>query len=338
VKVRPRRPKAIFIVDPESLNLIYGPEDRRKLEELAEFYAPEQTRESIMAKPDVLAEAEVIFSGWGAPMMDENFLKAAPELRAVFYGAGTIGYCTSDAFWDRGILITSAYAANAQPVAEYTVATILLSLKKFWQFVARAKKGDGWAGEHRRYVPGCFETTVALVGCGTVARGVIALLKSVDIRCIVCDPFLEKSEAAALGVKLCTLEEAFREGDVVSLHTADKPETRGMIRGEHFSAMKEGATFINTARSRIVRYEEMTEVLRRRSDIMAILDVLDQEPPAVQLPLLSMENVIVSPHIAGSLGPECRRLGRYMVEEFQRYLADEPLKWQITKELSAKLA
>ena len=179
---------------------------------------------------------------------------------------------------------------------------------------------------------------MALVGCGTIARGVIALLKSVDVRCTVCDPFLDESEAAALGVKLCTLEEAFSQGDVVSLHTADKPGTRGMIREAHFSAMKEGATFINTARSRIVRYNEMTEVLQRRTDLVAILDVLDHEPPSEQLPLLKMANVIVSPHIAGSLGPECRRLGRYMIEEFRRYLANEPLKWKITKEASEKLA
>ena len=64
-------------MDSESLNLIYGPEDRRQLEELADFYAPAQTRESIVANPEVLAEAEVIFSGWGAPVMNEEFLEAA---------------------------------------------------------------------------------------------------------------------------------------------------------------------------------------------------------------------------------------------------------------------
>lgn len=330
-------PKALFVLDSDSLDMIYGPEDRHSLEEMADFYAPAQTRESIRTHQELLAEAEVIFSGWGAPMVDEAFLKAAPNLRAVFYGAGSIGYCTSEAFWDREILITSAYAANARPVAEYTLAVILLSLKSFWRFTAQTKNGHGW-GDHLRRVPGCFGTTVALIGCGMVARTVIALLKPFDLRCIVYDPFLTKNEAADLGVELCSLEEAFRGGDVVSLHAPDKLSTRGMITGELFSMMKEDATFINTARGRIVRQEEMIEVLKRRSDLTAVLDVCHPEPPALDSPLLGPGNIILSPHVAGSLGPECRRLGSYMVEEFRRYLAGKPLQWQITRELAGRLA
>ena len=110
----PEIPKALFLLDAASRDLIYAPQDRRRLEDLADFYAPAQTRESIARNPALLADADVIFSGWGAPVMDEAFLQAAPNLRAVFYGAGSIGYCTTDAFWDRDILITSAYAANAR--------------------------------------------------------------------------------------------------------------------------------------------------------------------------------------------------------------------------------
>jgi len=335
----PHPPKALFVLDPASIDVIYGPQDRHYLETLADFYAPPQTPESVSANPELLSQAEVIFSGWGAPVMNEAFLQAAPKLRAVFYGAGTIGYCTSDAFWDRDILITSAYAGNAQPVAEYTLGSILLSLKNFWRLSTSARTGEGW-GNHTRYVPGCFETTVALIGCGMVARRLITLLKPFDLRCVVYDPFLTPGEAAGLGVELVSLEEAFREGDAVSLHAPDKPETRGMITGAHFSAMKEGATFINTARPRIVRENEMIETLRRRPDLTAIIDVLDNDPdpPEPDSPLLGLPNVVHTPHIAGSLGPECRRLGRYMVEEFRRYLAGKPLKWRVTRELAAKLA
>jgi phosphoglycerate dehydrogenase-like enzyme len=82
----------------------------------------------------------------------------------------------------------------------------------------------------------------------------------------------------------------------------------------------------------------MLEVLRERSDLTAVLDVCDPEPAPADWPLLALPNVIVTSHIAGSHGPECRRLGRYMVEEFRRYLRGEPLRWQITHELTAKLA
>jgi len=331
------KPKALFALGASTLDLIYAPLQRRALEELANFYVAPQTRDTLRNDPGVLAEAEVIFSGWEAPLMDEAFLRAAPKLRAVFYGAGSIDYCVSEAFWDREIVITSASAANAQPVAEYTLGTILLSLKNFWQLAASVKLGEGW-GDHTRSIPGGFGATVALVGCGLIARRVLALLKSFDLRCIVYDPFISKGQADELGVELCSLDEAFMEGDVISLHLADKPATRGLITGRHFSLMKSGATFINTARGRILLQEEMIAVLENRPDLTAILDVCNPEPCPMGSRLLELGNVILTPHIAGSHGGECLRMGQYMVEEFQRYMAGEPLKWQITREMAARTA
>jgi phosphoglycerate dehydrogenase-like enzyme len=93
-----------------------------------------------------------------------------------------------------------------------------------------------------------------------------------------------------------------------------------------------------TARPPIVCQEEMIEVLRRRPDLTAVLDVCEPEPLPESSPLLSLENVVVSSHIAGSHEQECQRLGSYMVEEFRRYLNGEPLRWQITREIAARLA
>ena len=167
----------------------------------------------------------------------------------------------------------------------------------------------------------------------------IELLRPLDIRCIVYDPFLSEAAANDLGVELCTLDEAFSNGDIVSLHAPDKPETSGMITGNHILMMKRNATFINTARGRTVRGAEMIAALERRPDVIAILDVCDpEEPPVEGSPLYTMQNIILTPHIAGSVGPECQRLGRYMVDEFRRYLKGEPLRWNITRELAAKIA
>jgi phosphoglycerate dehydrogenase-like enzyme len=331
------RPNALFILDAEFLPLIYAREERGELERLARFYAPPQTRKSIAENRALLADAEIIFSGWGAPLLDEDFLNAAPKLRAIFYGSGSTNQITTDAFWQRDILLTSAYAANARPVAEYALGAILLSLKDFWRFQAKAKMGLGW-GSPARHLTGGYRSIVALIGCGMVARRLIELLAPLDIRCIVYDPFLTQTAADQLGVELCTLDEAFANGDVVSLHAPDKPETYGMIAGHHFLRMKRDAAFINTARGRTVREAEMIAALERRPDIVAILDVCDPEPPAGGSPLFTMPNVMLTPHIAGSVGPECQRLGRYMVDEFRRYLRGDPLQWQITRELAAKVA
>lgn len=327
----------IYILDQGAKDVIYGPETCRELEDRLHFYAPPQTRASIVDNLSLLADVEVIISGWGAPVMDEAFLEAAPNLRAVFYGAGSVRNFTTDAFWRRNILITSAYAANAVPVAEYTLGTILLSLKNFWKSANDTRTGEGW-GDHTRQVPGGFRSTVGLVSCGMIARRTLELLRMFDLRRLVYCPFLTKTEATQLGVERCSLDEIFQRSDVVSLHTPDLPETRGLITGRHFAAMKRGATFINTARGAVVREAEMVETLRVRRDLTAVLDVCHPEPPARDSALLSLPNIVLTPHIAGSLGPECRRLGYYMVEELDRFLAGKPLQWQISEKQAAKLA
>jgi phosphoglycerate dehydrogenase-like enzyme len=159
-----------------------------------------------------------------------------------------------------------------------------------------------------------------------------------DLRRMVFCPFLVEEEAARLNVERCTLDELFASADVVSIHTPEFQETRGLVTGRHIASMKHGATLINTARGAIVREEEMIEVLRQRRDLTAVLDVTDPEPPSSDSPLLTLPNVVLTPHIAGSLGPECRRLGRYMIEELERFVTGEPLKWQITAEAASKLA
>lgn len=335
-KPRARLLKALYLLDERSLPLIYGPDEQRAIAELVDFIGPPQTRQSIQRNLSLLADVEVLLSGWHAPVMDKAFLDAAPKLRAVFYGAGSTRYFTTEAFWERGIVLTSAAAANAIPAAEYTQSVIVLSLKHFWQLSAQTKNGGGW--DPTRAMPGCYGSTVGLISLGMVARKTLELLRPFELRRLVSCPFLTDEEARRLGVERCGLEELFRRSDVVSLHTPDLPETRGMIRGEHFAMMKPGATFINTARGAIVRETEMIEVLRKRPDLTAVLDVTDPEPPALDSPLRSLPNVVLTPHIAGSMGAEIKRLGRCMVEELQRYVAGKPLRWQITREAAATLA
>jgi phosphoglycerate dehydrogenase-like enzyme len=330
-------PKAIFILDPASLEIVYGPEEQHDLRELVDFCALPQTRESILSNLPLLAEVEILLTSWGAPRLDDTFLAAARNLRAVFHAAGSIRAFTTSASWRRGIVVTCAANRNADPVAEYALGTILLGLRGFWRFASGTRQGLGW-GDHTRWVAGGYRSTVGLVSCGLIARKVLARLASYDVKCLMYDPYLSEEEALALGVELCSLEEVFSRADVVSLHTPELPETLGLITGKLIGSMKPNATFINTARGPIVREAEMIETLWRRPDLQAVLDVCDPEPPAADSPLLTLPNVVLTPHIAGSMGPECRRLGRGMVDELRRYLAGEPLLWQVSEAEAARLA
>lgn len=326
--------KGLFILDSGASTMVYGPEERADIDRLVEIYAPDQTKSSVLVHPAVLAEADVIFSGWGGPVLDADFLAAAPRLKAFFYGAGAVSSVVTKAAWERGVLVTSAYAANAVPVAEYTLATILFSLKHGWHLTRLTR-------EQRRFparddAPGCYGSTVGLVSLGMIARTLLTLLRPFDLRVLVYDPFVARAEADRLGVELVSLDELFRRADVVSVHTPHLAETEGMITRAHVASMKPGATFINTARGEVVREAEMVDVLARRPDLQAVLDVTANEPPVERSPLYTLPNVVLTPHIAGSVGPECRRMGRSMVEELRRFIAGQPLLWSVTPELAAR--
>lgn len=330
------KPKGLFLLNRDAYERIYGPDERTAIETLVELYAPPQTAQSIQANPPILAQTELIFSGWGMVVMDAAFLAAAPNLQAVFYGAGSIKQIVTPAFWARGIPITSSYAANAVPVSEFTLSQIFFCLKRGWYYVRAIREAGSWVP--RQPVPGAYGSTVGIISLGMIGQRVARLLQPFDLHVLAYDPFATPDEAEALQVELCSLEEIFERSDVVSLHTPWLKETEGMIGGKHFAAMKENATFLNTARGAIVRQEEMIEVLQNRPDLYAVLDVTYPEPPEAGSPLYALPNVVLTPHIAGSLDAECQRMGRLVVEELRRYLKGEPFQWAISQEQAQYMA
>lgn len=328
--------KALYILNEDAFRLIYGPDEQAEISRMVEVIGPHQTAASIAKQPGLLREVEVILSGWGAPLMDEDFLRNAPALKAVFYGAGSVRSFVTDAFWQREIVLCNAYAANAVPVSEFTLASILLSLKLTWRCAA-ANKGLAKMPS-RSEIPGAYGTTVGLISLGMIGRLVRDRLLPFDVKVVAFDPFLRAESAAELNVELVSLEELFRRSDVVSLHAPLLRETKGMVKKEHFAAMKPHATFINTARGAIIDEGALIEVLARRPDLHAVLDVTDPEPPDPDSPLYSLSNVTLTPHVAGSVNGECRRLGRYMIGDLKHYLKGEPLSWSLSEERAATLA
>lgn len=282
-----------------------------------------------------LSRADVIISTWGMPVLDSEFLQAAPALKAVFYAAGSVKGFVTEESWERDIVVSSAWAANGIPVAEYSFATILLSLKRFWHFSRLSREG---LSSRELHVPGCYHSKVGLVSLGAVGRATARMLHPLEVDLLGHDPFLPGEQAAELGVSLVSLEELFRECDVISLHTPWIPATERMITGGLIASMKEGATLINTSRGAVIAEDEMIEVLRRRPDLSAVLDVTYPEPPAEDSPLRSLPNVLLTPHIAGSVQGECARLGSWMAEELRHFVGGEPLRYRISKVMLDKMA
>lgn len=331
--------KAIYLLNENKADNIYGPKERAEIESMVEIVGEPQTAQSIKNNWSLLEEVEVIFSGWGMHPLDEEFLSHAPNLQAVFYGAGSIRGFMTDAAWERGIVVTSSYAANAIPVAEYCVATILLGLKQFLPYTLHLMNGGKTDWEKTsHYIHGGYGSTVGLVSLGMIGRHVLKLMKSFDVNILVYSQSMTPERAKEEGVESVSLEELFTRSHAVSVHTANLPETRGMITGKMIESMPEYATFINSSRGAVIEEESMIEVLRKRQDLTAILDVTNPEPPEDGSPLYSLPNVFLTPHIAGSMENECRRMGQFAIDECKKWLAGEPMTYRIDKKTFERMA
>jgi len=294
-------------------------------------------REELSAQAGELAQVEAAWSTWGMPALTEADLAHLPRLKAVFYAAGTVR-AFAPVLLARGIIVCSAWRANALPVAEFAVAHILLALKQTLPQARAVRAARDWAAPARPPITGSYGATVGLIALGAAGRRVVELLRNFDVRVIAYDPGPGAEAAAGLGVEMVSLDDLFRRADVVSLHAPWLPQTEGMIGGAQLALLRPHATFINTARGAVVREEEMIEVLRRRPDVQAVLDVVHPEPPARSSALFDLPNVLLTPHIAGSAGNEVQRLADWMIEEGGRWIAGRPLRHAVTPALLAGMA
>ncbi len=323
--------KALFIMIDSLVHEVYDEETQKMIYENFEVIGDPLTKDNYLEQKELLAEVEVIFSGWGAPTFDQEFLEAAPNLEAIFYAAGTMKSLLSDEVWEKNITVATANTANAVPVAEYTLSQILFSLKNGWQITRNVRK-DCEFHFNQYQMLGAYKRIVGLISLSQVGRKTLELLKPFDLEVIAYDPFVDEEEAEKLGVRMVSLEELFETANIVSLHSPLLPETEGMITGELFATMKPDSTFINTARGAIVKEDELIEVFKERTDLTAILDVTHPEPPVPESPLYDMDNIVITSHIAGSAGSEVARMGKMVADEAVRYVRQEPLKYQISKE------
>ena len=303
------------------------------------------TSETVFCKEDMLQEparfrnTEYVFSTWGMPQFSEDEIKdTLPSLKAVFYAAGSVQKFARP-FLNCGIKVFSAWAANAVPVAEYTVAQIILANKGFFSSSRLAKTGDRQAAiQNSRAYPGNYSVKIGIIGAGMIGKLVIRMLKQYNLEALVFDPFLPDATAAELGVEKVSLETIFKECQVVSNHLANNAQTQGMLGGKLFESMLPNATFINTGRGAQVVENDLIEALKNRSDLTAVLDVTFPEPPTEDSELYTLPNCILTPHIAGSAGNEVRRMGEYMRREYQSFLKNEPCKYEVTLEMLKTMA
>lgn len=337
VTVRMKK-KALFIGRPQSIQMVYSPEIRAELDAMADFYPEIVSREQLAQHGPALEPIEVAFSTWGMPKLNEDEIRRyLPNLKALFYAAGSV-QSFARPFLNCGVAVVSSWAANAVPVAEYTAAQIVLANKGYFQSALLYKRSRQEAARYAREFPGNYNVKVGIIGAGMIGRKVIELLKPYELDIMVFDPFLPDEAAKRLNVVKTGLAEVFSQCQTISNHLANVPETVGMLNGEHFDRMLPHATFLNTGRGQQVVEADLIRALRAVPTRTAVLDVTYPEPVPQDSELLQLDNVILTPHIAGSNSTEAERMGKYALEEFHRYVREEALQYGVSLKMLETMA
>jgi phosphoglycerate dehydrogenase-like enzyme len=328
------KPRALLVMNPEAFRTHYDQARLDRVGQLVTLSDPAWTDElDSPGSRALLADTEILLTSWGAPLLTAERLSAAPRLRAVFHGAGSVRSLVTDEVWRRGIMVTNAADANAIPVAEYTLAAIIFAGKKAPFIAADGAQADrGWH-QHGDYGDlSNYRRTIGVVGFSRIGRRVVDLLGNLDsARCLVADPYADADEVARAGATLVDLPEMLPRCDVLSLHAPALPSTENMISAAELALLPDYATVINTARGSLLDADALAAECRS-GRLFAILDVTEPEPLPADHPLRDTTNVMITPHLAGSLGSEIHRLTDLTLDELTRWLAAEPLRTEVTQD------
>ncbi|MEE3274779.1 MAG: hydroxyacid dehydrogenase [Actinomycetota bacterium] len=271
---------------------------------------------------DRLEGVEVLVTGWGCPPLDAEVLDRLPSVRFMAHAAGTVRGIVTDVLWERGITVTSAAAANAVPVAEFTFAAIVMLGKDVFGIRDRHRQARGTTVVVDHASVGNRGLRIGIIGASTIGRLVIERLRTLDVEVMVSDPYLDDAEATDLGAARVELDDLLATSDVVSVHAPVMPSTHHLLDAAALARMRDGAWLLNTARGSLVDAVALqAEVLSGR--LSAFIDTPDPEPLPSESPLYDLPNVVLTPHIAGSLGNEVGRMGELAVIEVERYVAGE---------------
>jgi len=334
------RPRLAFAMSPGKTRFVFDDNAHGRLAELCDILTPEPLTDlSTPAARTVLADTEILVTGWGCPAISREILAAAPRLKLIAHAAGTVKYHLDPAVYEAGITVTNAVDANAVPVAEFTLAMIVLAGKRVFEFrdIYRADPTRRSSHALMDEPIGNYRRTIGIVGASHIGRRVIDLLAMLDNDILLYDPHVGTADEIARRAELTSLDDLIARSDIVSLHAPSLPSTRHMIGQRELRLMRTGATLINTARGALVDERALVAELET-GRISAIIDVTDPEIPPPGSPLYRLPNLFLTPHIAGAVGTERSRLGNLVVDEIERFIAGQPLQYQVAPALLQQLA
>ncbi len=272
---------------------------------------------------DKLKDVEYLFTWWGmGPVPEQEIRTYLPALKAVFYAGGRTDVFDAP-FIACGIPVISAIDVHAIPVAEFTVAEILLANKGM--FLSRELvRTQGYAAgrEFAKHYEGNLNSCVGILGLGHVGSMVAQRLQAYDVEVLACDPNLTAERAAALGVRRVSMEELFSNSNVITCHLGNTPDTVKLVDMEYLSLMADYSTIINNGNGQHINEADLYRVLAKNPTITAFIDHEEAQYEDVY-GLLLLPNVFRTPLIAGSMGNEVARMGDYVYRQCEKMLRTE---------------
>lgn len=280
----------------------------------------------------------------------KRIIDNADSLKLIICPRGTPVNIDCKAAASKGIPVVHAPGRNANSVAEYIVSSIINISRQLTRATCEVKNGR-FLGEpvNDVFAPTEYDDvvwsvgeeespfklykgfeicgrTIGFIGFGAVGARTSELLRGMEMRIVAFDPYCSPSYAQKYGVELITMEDVFKQSDFVSINCAVTPETTGMIGEKQLGIMKPSAYLINTARGCIIKQKDIVEALQSKKIAGAVLDVFWTEPLPANHPLLSMPNVIITPHIAGASYDVPTFHSKMVAEEVALYASKQPQK------------
>ncbi len=272
----------------------------------------------------LVEDAEILLPGFAA--VSAALLARAPRVRMVQKWGIGIDSIDLDAVRARGVALSITAGSNAAPVAELAIALMLAVYRRI-PYVNRAMRAGRWPTPEMRET--CYQIsgkTVGLVGFGNIGRMLARRLRGFDAQLIYFDTQrADPATESALQVRYASLAEVLSHSDILSLHAPLLPQTAHMVNAASIAAMKDGAVLINTARGGLVDEQALFDALVSGKLRGAGLDAFDPEPPSADNPLLTLDQVVVTPHAGGGVFDNVDNVARHAFGNILRFLRNEPI-------------
>jgi phosphoglycerate dehydrogenase-like enzyme len=332
------RPRVALASERRVRDTYIEPSALMRLEAFADFHWEEFNEESSWDRPPAASpeaqarlitlcrESDALVVCHGSPRVTDQVLAAAPRLKFVgeLEGDRFAQRIDVEAASARGVRAVDTTHGSSYPVSEWALAMMMIGLRNAGAHFRRIIAGGWWDSQEERWAdPGFVRgelsgRTVGMIGCGHIGRRLLEYLKPFGCSVFVHDPYIPKEVADIYQFTLTSLDNVLSLPDVVVCLAPLTPATRGMLGRREFGLLRPGAVFVNVSRGAIMQTEALQERLQRK-DIIACLDVFDPEPIPSGSPVRRMENVFITPHIAGVTARSRTRFFELMVDELDRF-------------------